>query len=170
MSATRPRAIVDALAARAAAVLLIEPEALLTNYRGLAPAAGRAACWQALREAGWTVKEIGAAFNRHHSTVHTGALRSERLAASDPDHAYLVSELQRITREATRASGFATIEERTRAQVWALDQEIAAASALRDELNSRIGRVQRLRDQLAYVLSDIAVTEEVITRGSRRAS
>jgi uncharacterized protein (UPF0335 family) len=83
----------------------------------------------------------------------------------DSEHAYLVKELRRVV-QTWRGQGFATVEDRTRAQVWALDQEIAAATVLRDELVGRISRAQRLRSELAAVLADFP--SDVITRGAGR--
>ena len=162
----RPQAIIDALVSKAAEVMFLEPEAVMVSQRA-APSAARAACWEVLREAGWLGVDIAEAFGRGRSAVAKQRQRS-RHASATPEHLYLVGQLRRVLREEVKAIGFANIEARTRAQLWALDQELAAATALRDQLDARIGRVQRLRAQLAYSLSDIAVTEDVITRGDRR--
>lgn len=167
MSAQRPRAIVDALVAKCAQVLTIEPAAVMATGREIAPAAARAACWQVLREGGWTLTEIAQAFNRTHGTVSTQERKSARRERVDADHAYLVTELRRIVRESTRPAYFESRQVRVRAQVWALDQELAAATALRDELVARITRVQRVRGQLAAIGADMAA-EDVITRGASR--
>lgn len=167
-TAARPRVIVEALVesliAKCAEVLLIDPAAVRARTQAQAPSAARAACWQVLVEAGWTSTELGEVFDRDHSTVASQAHVSERKARVDPDHAYLVSELRRVVREDTRQGGFSTLEDRTHAQLWALDQEIAASSALRDQLVTRITTASRLRAELAAVLADFAAHDNVITR------
>ena len=160
----RPQAIVEALVAKAAEVLSIEvSDVLSAPGRHGAPhhAEARAACYQVLREANWQLSEIARAFNRDHSTVHHQETKSRRLARVDEEHAYLVTQL-RLVIHGDRDAGYAALAERTRAQMWTLDQEIAAATALKAELTSRISRAQRLRGELAAVLGEIAPP---ITRG-----
>lgn len=72
-----------------------------------------------------------AALQRNHATVSTMAQRSE---------------LRRHARTAQWRS--MPVEDRTRASIWALDQEIAAAVALRNELVTKIATAQRLRESL----------------------
>ena len=158
----RPQAIVDALVAKAAEVLLIDASDVMSPSRKPIYAFARFACYQVLREASWQLNEIGAAFERDHSTIYNGLAKSQLLERVDAEHAYLVTQLRHVLHEATRPSWFAAYAERTRAQVWALDQEIAAATVLRDELVGRITVAQRLRSELAAVLADFPT--DVITR------
>jgi len=156
-------AIVEALVAKAAEVLAVDVSVVLERSHRHIPSRARAACYQALREVPWTYSQIGAAFDRDHSTISNQEARSRLLTRVDPEHAYLVSQLRLVCFGTTKASAFAAVEGRVRAQVWALDQEIASAQALKEELVARIARVQRLRSELAAVLVDIA-TDDVITR------
>lgn len=91
-----PSPTIQRLVAKCAELLEIKATDVLSQNRGHLPSLARAACYQVLREAGWTLKEIGAAFNRDFSTVADQLRRCQLRARVDSEVAYLLSELRRF--------------------------------------------------------------------------
>jgi hypothetical protein len=145
--------LVKDLIEAASEVTGVSPAEILGRGREYAPAATRHAVWLVLREHGWELRRIGAAWARDHSTISHGTLQAERRARVDPDARFLLEEVRRVARRGTLPDG---IENRVQVSMYAMDQEIAVAEALVEELASKLATLRALRAQAAAIMRDMA--------------
>lgn len=113
--------------------------------------------WLVLREHGWAVTRIAAAFGREdHTTVVYGTARADVRARANPDMRFLLEEIRRAARRRTLPDG---VESRVQVSLYAMDQEIAVAEALVEELASKLATLRALRAQAASIMRDMAGTD-----------
>lgn len=142
--------LVTALVDASSALTGVSAAEILGRGRHIAPVAARHAVWLVLREQDWGLVQIGQAFGRDQATVWSGTQKAARQSRSNPDTRVLVEQLRRVA----RASSGGGIEARVEISLHAMDQEIAVAQSLLDEIAGKLARLRAVRQQVAQQRSE----------------
>lgn len=124
---------IEHMVSLSAAILGIDQALIRSPDRRYFPAYARRAIYLVLRDEGWTLQEIGEAFERDHSSVHDQLPRSKMLYRSDTEFRYLVNTL-RSARGCCVSPLSEELVAEARTQVARLDEAIAEALRLRASL------------------------------------
>lgn len=139
---------VHELVETAAAIQLVEPEAVWSDTRAQRLVDARHAIWLVLRNRGWTYPDIAARFERHHGTVHYGVARARQ--RNDAEFSYMMRHLESVSYEADDPP-----EDWLRGHIAAIDEAITRATEAREQLAGVLDAVLRARR---------AATRPVVTR------
>jgi len=92
----KERTLVTELVAVAAKTKNVKPRLVLSRYRGRDVTAARYGCFSELRRRGFTVKQIGRAFGRDHTTVCHGSIKFAAEVEMYEDAALLAANLAEV--------------------------------------------------------------------------